>query len=103
MSFAYMNHGRWVAQCDTDGCTGAERVWPGGQIRVTRTGAEYGITGSVMHCANCGQTSRVTFPDERKRIDSLLARRVVPERRNWYPSESVEDLIEENAAHGLDQ
>ena len=97
-----MNHGRWVAQCDTDGCTGAERVWPGGQIRVTRTGAEYGITGSVMHCANCGQTSRVTFPDDRAHIDKLLARRPVPETRNWTPGESFDLLAEENVAHDLD-
>ena len=97
-----MNHGRWVAQCDTDGCAGAERVWPGGQIREKKDGRKYGITRDVMHCANCGQTSSVTFPDERGRIDKLLARRPVPERRNWTPGEAIDLLAEENAAHGLD-
>jgi hypothetical protein len=101
MSYAFVNHGRWVAHCETDGCSGAERVWPGGQVR-EKDGRKFGVSrGGVLHCSNCGQTSKVLFPDERKRIDSLLARRPIPERRNWYPPESVEDLIEENKAHGL--
>jgi hypothetical protein len=44
----------------------------------------------------------VAFPDERGRIDKLLARRPVPETRNWTPSELIDLLAEENAAHGLD-
>jgi hypothetical protein len=55
-----------------------------------------------MHCANCGQTSRVTFPDDRAHIDKLLARRPVPETRNWTPGESFDLLAEENVAHDLD-
>ena len=102
MSYAYVNHGRWVAHCDTDDCAGAERVWPGGQIRENRDGRKYGIARTVMHCANCEHTSRVTFPDDRKRIDKLLSRRPVPETRNWHPGETTAILLEENTAHGLD-
>lgn len=103
MSYAYLNQGRWVAHCDTDGCHGAERVWPGGQVR-ERQGHKFGISRQgVLHCSNCGKTSKVSFPEERKRIDRLMSRRPVPETRNWTPGEPVEVLEEENAAHGLDR
>lgn len=103
MSVAYVNHGRWVAGCDTPSCTGAERFWPGGRPRQTRQAVTYGITGNgVLHCANCGQTSTVEFPSDKTAINRVLARRPVPETRNWYPGESPESLVEENAAYGLD-
>jgi hypothetical protein len=96
-----MNQGRWVAHCDTDGCSGAERVWPNGQIR-EKSGRKYGISRQgVLNCGNCGLTSSVTFPVDRKQITRLLNRRPVPETRNWFPGETVEALAEESVAHGL--
>jgi hypothetical protein len=103
MTWAYKNQGRWVAHCSTDGCDGAERVWPGGQIRERKDGRKYGISRSgVLHCANCGLTSEVSFPDDQGAIDRILACRPVPETRNWLPTDTVESLAEENMAHGLD-
>jgi hypothetical protein len=102
MSYAFVNHGRWVAHCETDGCSGAERVWPGGQVR-EKDGRKFGVSrGGVLHCGNCGQTSRVVFPDDRSRITRILNRRPVPETRNWMPGEPTALLAEENKAHGLD-
>lgn len=103
MSHAYFNQGRWVAICDTPGCSGAERVWPNGAIR-EKSGRKYGISRQgVLHCSNCGKTSSVTFPPDRRRINAVLSRRPVPETRNWFPGETLESLVEENAAHGLDR
>jgi hypothetical protein len=103
MSYAYVNHGRWVAHCETDGCSGAEMVWPGGAVRELESGRKYGISRQgVLHCGNCGQTSQVSFPAERPQITRILNRRPVPETRNWYPGETAEGLAAENAEKGVD-
>lgn len=38
---------------------------------------------------------------ERRGIESVLQARPVPQTRNWYPHESLVDLIDENLAHNL--
>jgi hypothetical protein len=102
MSFAYFNQNRWVAECDTESCTGAERFWPGGRLRTTKQGVSYGITSSgVLHCGNCEQTSQVVFPEDRTAINRILARRSVPQTRNWNPGETTTDLEAENMTHGV--
>ncbi len=98
---AYLNHGRWVAHCDTPSCTGAESVWPDGQLRTAADGRKCGISHGVLHCANCGLTSQVVFPDNSHDIMRVLARRPVPETRNWYPGETVEELAVENTTFGV--
>ena len=82
---AYVNHGRWVVDCDTPGCTGASRVQPPVEQAVV--------------CDNCHQPSTVTYPEYWLQIDTVLARRVVPQTRNWLPGETVDDLVSENARH----
>jgi hypothetical protein len=96
---ARVNHSRWIAECATPDCTGAERVWPGGGLRLTKDGRPYGITvDGVLHCANCGRTTGVVFPTNRRTIQTLLSRRPVPETRNWQ-GEPVEVLMVENELH----
>lgn len=95
---AYLNHGRWVADCSRPDCTGAELAVP----------------GEAFHCHNCGQLDTVTWPDNPDDIDAVLKLRPVPGTRNWFPKghplaeayqlpagETVADLVAENAAHGI--
>lgn len=104
VAYAYLNHGRWVAHCQTLNCNGAERLWPGGEIRHhPNSGKPYGISGDgEMICDNCERTTTVIFPDDKSDIDKVVAQRPVLETRNWVPGETSEDLVEENVAHGLD-
>ena len=80
---AYVNHGRWVADCDTPYCGEAHLASP----------------GDVFLCGNCGQQSPVTWPLDKTLIDAALSRRLVPGTRNWLPGETVQDLIIENTEH----
>lgn len=80
---AYVNHGRWVADCP---CAGAEVVSPGVDMR----------------CGSCGMTSPVKFPKkaDQDRINGLLEKRP-PMNQNWR-GENVADLLGENIAKGLE-
>lgn len=81
---AYMNHGRWVADCATPYCHEAHLVTPG--------------DGFV--CGNCSQDhGDVVFPEDMALIGAALERRIVPETRNWSPPETVADLVAENELH----
>ena len=86
--YAYVNHGRWVADCPQPGCTGAMMV----------------TEQQPMHCGNrdCGGGPwTVAFPAERQQIEVLLLLRPVDRNRNWRPGESLAALRAENAEHGL--
>lgn len=83
---AYVNHGRWVAECATEDCAVAHLVEPSDRFQ----------------CEECGLSYRVTWPLCKTQIDRALDRRPVPRTRNWYPNETVTDLHEENKAHGVD-
>ncbi len=98
----FMNDGRWVAVCATVDCSGAERLWPGGEIRQRNDGHDYGITlGGVLHCGNCGLTSQVDVPDNMAEVEAVLAQRPVSQTRNWLPGETIRDLKAENLLHGV--
>lgn len=84
-SLAYVNHGRWVADCAV--CPSALELTPG---QVT----------FVCLDRLCGETSAVVWPAEVALIESLLAER--PARnRNWHPWETAEQLLAENIEHGV--
>lgn len=74
---AYVNHGRWVADCP---CGGAELV----------------AEGRRMVCGSCGLNSPVTFPANTDEIERVLHDRRDTAARNWYPGETVEMLEAEN-------
>lgn len=90
---AYVNHGRWVADCKMidpltgELCAGAELVAP----------------GEPFVCGSCLQESPVTFPSAagRREIDRLLAVRSVS-HQHWNLAEDVAELVGENIAHGLE-
>lgn len=77
---AYVNLGRWVADCP---CGGAELV-----------GAE------PMICGSCGTVSEVIWPDNYNQLERLLQVRP-PNNQNWTPGEPETQLEEENIMHGL--
>lgn len=65
--------------------------------------------GELYFCPNClnlaygGKARLVIFPDEktRREIESVLSLRPVPDTRNWLPGETIQDLKDENALHGV--
>jgi len=86
-TYAYMNHGRWVADCARPYCGGAERV---------------NAPFDTFFCHECGQFNTVDFPNDARRIERLLAGRPNPVTRNWHPGETYDQLVEEDRAHGLE-
>ena len=92
---AYINHGRWLADCPQ--CNGAELVKVG-QPFVCR-----GLVGSGgFHGETnvCGFSADVEFPKDKFIIEGILIPRRT-ENRNWRSGETVEFLRDENTKHGL--
>ena len=97
---AYMNHGRWIADCTRPFCANAEKLKP---------------RQSMFHCSNCMQIAEVEWPAEVDEITAVLERRPVPQTRNWFPAghglalrsgtlhgQSVADLQAENDEYGVE-
>ncbi len=80
---AYVNHGRWVADC---ACNGAELVAPDQQ----------------MLCGSCGARNTVKFPPPKTKgkLETVLGARD-PHSQNWSPDETVDELVAQNIEHGL--
>jgi hypothetical protein len=96
---AYVNHGRWVADCCREFCNNAMK------LKARQSG---------FHCANCGLDAVIEWPADADEIWRALERRPVPQTRNWFPSEhllavragvehgqTVADLLAENEEHGV--
>ena len=82
---AYVNHGRWVVDCE---CGGAEFAWDNGLF----------MCNSCLNAKHSNQLRRVIFPRNRSKIEFVLM--VRPEvNRNWYVGEKVAKLEAENKAH----
>lgn len=88
-ALAYVNHGRWVADCPTPFCAGAVVL----------------LTDAPFMCGNCLNAERgfryrlVSWPAERGEIEEILSARLLPENANWYPGEPLERLTIENEVH----
>lgn len=100
---AYVNHGRWIADCGRQYCANAEMLKGAPVVRQ-----------QSMHCSNCHLIQEVDWPSDAAQIDAVLSQRPVPQTRNWAPSghrqaavtgcpggQSVADLIDENQKHGV--
>lgn len=86
---AYVNHGRWVADCPE--CAGGILASPDADPL------------SPVLCRDCGAEVEIEYPDARAiaEAEHVLAQRR-PENRNWLPDrESVDDLKAENALRGV--
>ncbi len=97
---AYINNGRWVANCPDPECAGCEVV-------------DYG--DPVFMCLSCGNLRNkhggkirlypVSFPrpNEREEIENILLKRKRRVNRNWKSDlETKEDLVKENKEYGLE-
>jgi hypothetical protein len=113
---AYVYAGEWVADCprpgaapDRAGCGNAEFL-----LRPSRMGGPRDAEVGFFLCSYCGMQAPVSWPDDRHAILAVLARRPVPNTRNWYPTDhpvalrfglphgqSVRDLEAEGEAHGV--
>ncbi len=80
---AYVNHGRWVADC---ACNGGELVAPDEQ----------------MLCGSCGARNTVKFPGAKTRsqVEAVLTRRSVM-NQNWKPDETIAEITAQNIDNGL--
>jgi predicted RNA-binding Zn-ribbon protein involved in translation (DUF1610 family) len=79
---AYINHGRWVADCTN--CNG-------------------GIKANADHvtCPDCAFEFDLVFSSARDEAERILAYRPLA-NQNWHPDvECIEDLKAENALRGL--
>lgn len=61
----------------------------------------------LYFCPDCANQANdfkpmlVLWPQNRAEIERVLLLRPDPLRRNWLPSETLQDLIDENNAHGI--
>lgn len=91
--------GMWIADCPEPYCGNAEKL--------TREAA--------FHCSNCQLVVEVEWPDNPDELMAVLARRRVPQTRNWFPADhhvalasntphgqTVADLEAENREYGID-
>jgi membrane-associated phospholipid phosphatase len=70
MARAYVNWGRWVADCPND-C--------GGALAMERGQA-------MFSCPECQYLGIIEWPGDVDGITEALAERPVPRTRNWFPS-----------------
>lgn len=95
MTYAYLNHGRWVVDCPADYCYAA-----------------YKVVGSALRCRcenddTCGHVGRcrtpihIAFPDDAAEIKRITDLRPDRATRNWYPGETTDQLVAENMEHGV--
>lgn len=83
---AHANWGAWAAKCDR--CP-----WGGRLQRFTPS----------FECPFCGLFNEVIWPSEEmvKGVERLLMMRPDPSTRNWWPHETLHDLMWQNAEHGV--
>ena len=84
---ARVDHGRWIVDCRCGG-------------------ARLGKPGRFFWCTDCGNALagglqlEVVWPADVDAIEQALAGRLV-ENQHWFPHETIDDLLAENAAHGV--
>lgn len=85
IALAYVNHGRWV--CDCPACNA------GWLVRPEAPQSLFDAKGRPYERCRCGTPIAVQFPAEKAAIDAALAERRLDVNRNWYPHETVIDLL----------
>lgn len=104
---AYLNHGRWVADCPAAGCTDARAVYPEG-----RDGSPSPVRVLEQVCKG-GHAFTIEMPpaDIEAQLVAAVAERLSDQRKNWFPrnhplalalnmphGQSVRELREETQA-----
>lgn len=83
---AQANWGRWAVACGTGWCTNA---W------MPELGDE------TWRCGVCGLDTEIEWPPDPIAIEAILLMRPDPNTRNWVPGELLDDLVMQNAEHGI--
>lgn len=104
---AYVYAGQWVADCPR-GCNNTELLFEKILGLPDRRKTEYLCSYCKYH------TSTIEWPPNETDIELVLNLRPIPYNRNWYPKDhdvavrfriphgqTIEELREENAAHGV--
>lgn len=86
---AYVNHGRWVADCPCGGAliVSSREPW--------------------FWCTDCGNVANdhkwrhVIFPRQKKLIETVLMARPRSDNRNWRKGGALATLRHENLVHGI--
>ena len=91
---AFLNWGRWIAACPSTACVGFVDV-AGLAIVCTCQEAVVCDHGDV-----CGTFAWVDWPSDREAVDRICSMRPKA-NRHWYPGETADDLMRENAEHGI--
>jgi|SRR5690349_7648748 len=81
-ALAYVNWGRWVADCPVDGCTDARAIYP-----TNAAGEPTGMGPVIDHVCTSGHPFMVELPapTTEAQIVSALSERASEKRKNWFP------------------
>ena len=96
-----MNWSRWVVDCAwcTSGLIPGVHLFDAGGRKV-RHSLEWGDRSMV--CWDCGGvTEGIEWPPDPLAIELILSMRPEEKTRNWFPGETLNDLLQENVAHGI--
>ena len=92
--YASVNHSRWIVECPTAGCGGAQVA--------SETDPRF-LCHLCQNAAAGGKWLHVVWPgiEERAEIERVLLAREL-DNRNWRPGETIDFLKAENIAHYRD-
>lgn len=94
VALAIVVHDRWLARCPRLGCANSE------SIGRCDDGSDGGLTGDRFTCrathGGCGLVCEVVWPVHVDQITAVLKARPVPLNRNWWPPQSLAELVAEN-------
>jgi hypothetical protein len=78
--------GNWIADCP-----------------ICRSAAVRRFGDPVWECRDCGTGVEVSWPAEhvRRGVERLLMMRPLQHTRNWFPGETLHDLLAENVEHDI--
>jgi hypothetical protein len=86
--YAFANWGRWLVLCSDPFCFNAMQIYPGQDL---------------VTCTECRTTlGPLIWPADPEAVETVLLMRPDFRTRNWHPGETLEDLLVENTAHGID-
>lgn len=94
--YGYVNAGKWIYACE---CGARGLPSPGGVVFM---GYRFGWCPRCLNASTGRGWRPVVLPDDstRRRIESVLLCRPDLATRNWEPSETVTDLVNQNLEHG---